>query len=682
MPPSTVYCDNCGAANRPQARFCNACGEPMAAVSSPGAASSTGLLPSQSLLKGRYLIISRLGQGGMGAVYKAQDTQLGNRPVAVKEMSQKGLDQQELAEAAEAFRREAHLLAGLFHRHLPRIYDHFSDAGRWYLVMDYITGETLENYLDKAGGKLPVEEVVDVGIQLCAVLNYLHSHQPPVIFRDLKPANVIRTPDGDLFLIDFGIARFFKPGKARDTVAYGSGGYAAPEQYGKGQTTPQSDIYSLGATLHQLLTGDDPAQTPFRFAPLSGAAPVGLGTLIAQMVEMDAGKRPASMGEIKQALQRLPASHAGSQLPATASASVPPPQPPVVSLPKVRPKRQKSKRHAPPPQPPVVSSSPLPQPVAVSPPRDTLLLTYRGHTGLVQAITWSPDGKRIASGSSDQTVQVWDAATGKLLFTYHGHAKSRLTGWVKAVAWSPDGRRIASGSDDENGVHVWDATSGNDHSTFLGVGLDRGPDNWVQAVAWSPDSRRLVWGNAGYVVQIQDISTAQYSLSYRGHAGAVNAVAWSPDGKRIASGSSDHTVQVWDVATGKNLLTYTEHTREKAKGGVIGGVCSVVWSPDGTRIASGGSDKTVQVWDAATGKNLLTYAEHTDRVAGVAWSPDSKRIASGSWDGTVQVWDVATGVSLFGDHRPYMVLAVAWSPDGRCIAWGRDFSEVGVWQAP
>jgi len=173
-------------------------------------------------------------------------------------------------------------------------------------VMDYIEGETLENYLDQAGGGLPVEEVVDIGIQLCTVLSYLHTRQPPIIFRDLKPANVMRTPDGELFLIDFGIARLFKPGKARDTVAYGSGEYASPEQYGKGQTTPQSDMYSLGATLHQLLTGDDPAQTPFRFAPLSRAPlPVELGTLVAQMIEMDADKRPASALLVKRRLQEI-----------------------------------------------------------------------------------------------------------------------------------------------------------------------------------------------------------------------------------------------------------------------------------------------------------------------------------------------------------------------------------------
>jgi tetratricopeptide (TPR) repeat protein/tRNA A-37 threonylcarbamoyl transferase component Bud32 len=331
MHPSTVYCDHCGAANRPTARFCTACGHAMPAASAlpptvlaggaaspstppsvqavppPPSPSLTGLLPANSLLKGQYLILSKVGQGGMGAVYKAADTRLGDRLVALKEMSQKGLDPHELVEAADGFRREAVMLASLpHHSHLPSIYDHFEDGGRWYLVMDFIAGETLEDYLATAGGKLPVAEVLDLGIQLATVLAYLHRHQPPIIFRDLKPANIMRTAEGDLFLIDFGIARHFKAGQAKDTIAYGSAGYAAPEQYGKTQTTPQSDIYSLGATLHHLLTGLDPSQSPFRFAPLSGAGiPTGLGTLIAQMLDMDASSRPASMAEVKQELQRL-----------------------------------------------------------------------------------------------------------------------------------------------------------------------------------------------------------------------------------------------------------------------------------------------------------------------------------------------------------------------------------------
>jgi len=263
------------------------------------------------LLKQRYRVVSQLGKGGFGAVYKAEDKQFGNRLLAVKEMSQSGLSPQEIIEATAAFKREAHLLASLKHPNLPSIYDYFNEAKRWYLVMDFIEGETLEEHLNKEKeGRLPWEEALQIGIQLCTVLGYLHRRQPPIIFRDLKPANVMLTPEGHLYLIDFGIARHFKPGQMRDTMAFGSPGYAAPEQYGKTQTTSRADIYSLGATLYHLLTGDNPSDAPFQFAPpqLYGqSAPRGIKILIMQMVEMDESKRPESVDTIKQKLQRIAA---------------------------------------------------------------------------------------------------------------------------------------------------------------------------------------------------------------------------------------------------------------------------------------------------------------------------------------------------------------------------------------
>jgi len=176
-------------------------------------------------------------------------------------------------------------------------------------VMDFIEGETLEKHLNNAKGKcLSVEEVLQIGIQLCSVLGYLHTRQPAIIFRDLKPANIMLTPEEHLYLIDFGIARHFKPGQTKDTIAFGSPGYAAPEQYGKTQSTPRTDIYSLGVTLHQLLTGIDPSQTPFQFAPLQlqgQPAVLELEPLIIQMLDMNENKRPDSMAAIKQELQRI-----------------------------------------------------------------------------------------------------------------------------------------------------------------------------------------------------------------------------------------------------------------------------------------------------------------------------------------------------------------------------------------
>ncbi len=252
MPSSPLYCDACGAANQPQATRCWACGQRLVAstedtdsASSPPAEQPA---PPPALLVGRYHLIGIIGAGGFGAVYEAQDMQRKNAPVAIKSINLHHLSPEQVIEATDTFNREVRLLTGLKHPNLPRIHDHFIDPEHWYLVMDFIQGETLEEYLDRTEGKhLPVAEVLTMGMQLCTVLGYLHTRQPPIIFRDVKPGNIMRTPMGRLYLIDFGIARHFTPGQARDTMPLGSPGYAAPEQYGQAQTTAQSDIYSLGA---------------------------------------------------------------------------------------------------------------------------------------------------------------------------------------------------------------------------------------------------------------------------------------------------------------------------------------------------------------------------------------------------------------------------------------------------
>jgi serine/threonine protein kinase len=267
----------------------------------------TGLLSSQSLLHGgRYRILEMVGRGGMGAVYKASDLQLHNRIVAIKEMSQDGLAGQELQDAIASFTREAELLTHLSHPGLPHIYEQFEDNGRRYLVMEFIEGETLEELLEhfhKQGTHIPLSLAIDIGKKLCTVLGYLHSQQPPIIFRDLKPSNIMLDSQGLIYLIDFGIARLFKPGQTRDTIALGSPGYAPPEQY-RGATSPHSDIYSLGATLHQMLTGIDPVQHPFLFQPFSVNNP-RLEHLIQSMVSLEEHQRPASMLTVHSTLADL-----------------------------------------------------------------------------------------------------------------------------------------------------------------------------------------------------------------------------------------------------------------------------------------------------------------------------------------------------------------------------------------
>jgi serine/threonine protein kinase len=271
----------------------------------------TGRLSPQSLLQHRYLIVGPTGRGGMGAVYEGIDTRLAQKRVAIKEMSQAHLNEEELAAATARFQHEAHMLGSLSHPNLPHIIDSFSENLRSYLVMDFIDGKTLYQILREAQGKpLPLAQVISYAQQLCSVLAYLHQQNPPIIFRDIKPTNIMITSAGHLFLIDFGIARFFKEGQEHDTMLLGSPGYAPPEQHGSAQTNPRSDIYGLGATLHYCLTGQDPyhTSTPFYFAPVSQynpTIPIEVDQLIQRMVAQDERDRPANVLEVQQNIARI-----------------------------------------------------------------------------------------------------------------------------------------------------------------------------------------------------------------------------------------------------------------------------------------------------------------------------------------------------------------------------------------
>ncbi|HEY3991825.1 MAG TPA: serine/threonine-protein kinase, partial [Ktedonobacteraceae bacterium] len=304
----SYFCSHCGAENIPGDALCHACQQSLGV-------SGDGTLEASTLLNERYELLVEVGAGGFGAVYKARDTREHARLVAVKQINLKGLSSQEIIEATDAFNREAEILTSLSHPLLPRIYDRFSDPEHWYLVMNFIDGQTLDDYLEQQvisalpnRRGLSLDETLAIALHLCDALHYLHTQQPPVIFRDLKPGNIMRTTRGNLYLIDFGIARRFKPGQAKDTIPFGSPGFAAPEQYGRAQTTPQADIYSLGALLYYLISGDDPSEHPFQFPPLRLPSTEGLRELeelIAHMVALEPARRPADIRAVRAELQRI-----------------------------------------------------------------------------------------------------------------------------------------------------------------------------------------------------------------------------------------------------------------------------------------------------------------------------------------------------------------------------------------
>jgi len=227
-------------------------------------------LPAGTLLEKRYKIQKLIKSGGMGAVYIAEDKRLDNI-CAVKELLPVYGKAEEIEKAKEWFKREGELLAGLNHVGLPRVFDYFICNGRYYLVMTFIEGEDLETLLEKEGNVgLPEEKVLEIAMEILEILDYLHNRTPPVVYRDIKPANIMLHKSGRAILIDFGIARAIHEGSREKKTAVGTPGYAPAEQC-IGKVVPQSDIYALGATMHHLLTGIAPV--PFRFKPVKDILP-------------------------------------------------------------------------------------------------------------------------------------------------------------------------------------------------------------------------------------------------------------------------------------------------------------------------------------------------------------------------------------------------------------------------
>ncbi len=273
-----------------------------------GSSTAPRQLQAGALLANRYAIQEVIGIGGMGSVYRARDMHFPNvtKLVAVKEMINTAPDPLVRETIVQNFEREANLLATLHHPSIPRIFDYFSLESRSYLVLEFIHGKDMEAVINETNGFLPEHQVITWAIELCDVLEYLHNHKPdPIIFRDMKPSNVMINSSGDVMLVDFGIAKVFQSGIKGTMI--GTEGYSPPEQY-RGEATPAADIYALGGTIHHALTRRDPRlEPPFSFAErplrrINPAVSVEIEAIVTTSLEYAPESRFKSAADMKQAL--------------------------------------------------------------------------------------------------------------------------------------------------------------------------------------------------------------------------------------------------------------------------------------------------------------------------------------------------------------------------------------------
>ena len=592
-----------------------------------------------------YELGEEIGRGGFGLVLSARHRKLGQLR-AVKAIVIAPAD---LAQASSRFLTEAQVMTELDHPHIVRVHEYAEQDTVRLLVMEHLAGGTLA---DRLTG--PTSPAVACAWGLAVADALQAAHDRGVLHRDIKPDNLLFTAGGLLKVTDFGIAKLFDGTEISASLnVLGTPLYISPEQITSDRLSPSTDLYALGVTLYQLLTGRTPFPPGLQFtalllhhlneapAPMDDAPP-HIAAVVLRALSKNPADRQASAREFAVDLARAAtadlgpgwigrsgvplrldsavvdaAASVGPVTPQAGFASVGPvtpsdwpatlqtgqvPPPPIVVL------RQPSGGGVPPAgRPRRLRRAAIAGLVAI------VLVVAVGLTIVLARNLNSTAGSPASSASSAAAQPVVNATTVRAI---------PVGGTVRSVAFSPDGKTLAAGSEDHT-VGLWTVGTGASVRTLTGH------TNWVLSVAFSRDGKTLTSASADRTVREWNTTTGALVHSLRDLSDYIWSVAFSPDGSTVACASEDGTIMLWRPGTGTAPRKLTGHT---------GRVLSVAFSPDGKTLASASDDRSVRLWNPKTGVLLRTLTGHTGRVWSVAFSPDGRTLASGSADRTIRVW--------------------------------------------
>lgn len=598
-----------------------------------------GSLKANTVLINRYKILGVLGGGGQGAVYQCRDLNFpeAKRLVAIKEMHYPTGDPGVRASTMQTFQREANILATLSHPAIPKIFDFFDQNNRAYLVQEYINGSDMERLLNKTK-ELPMDKIIEWAIDLCDVLHYLHTQEKPIIFRDVKPSNIMVDSLGKVRLIDFGIAKIFESGTKHTMI--GTEGYSAPEQY-KGDVNPLSDVYSLGATLHHIITRRDPRlEPPFSFherpiAELNPNTPPGLITIINKALEMEPANRFQSCSEMKEAIDRLrynPAVVISGQTGMVNDGT---------GLfktdlfgsdiePRWKFKSEDEIRTTPTAYGDIALIGSYDHNVwAVNLENGSLKWKFATNAGIAVSPAVDPKNRLVLFGSEDHTFYAVDLASGRITWTHSTHDRIRSTARVfqeYVFFGSDDGRIYALLSG--NGRYLWEHDMGGPvrsqpyvFQDIIIAGSEMGEVVGLElsgAKKWSYRTRRAI--NAGPIVD--EIENICYVGSFDGNMYAFDATSgyslwrFRTNGPIVASAALGDDMLYFGSADGTLYAVNAESSREKWRFSTEKSIVAAPVFHNG-KVYVGSLDGRLYCIDARSGDKLWEFKTS----AGITSSP-------------------------------------------------------------